>query len=52
MTHYLYCNECKSSVCKFNYKHYCPDWDFMLIEDGDPEFECCTCYNNPEYKEN
>lgn len=24
-------------------KHYCPDWDFDLIDDTDPEIECCTC---------
>jgi hypothetical protein len=25
------------------FKHYCPDWDFMLIDRHDSEFECCTC---------
>ncbi len=24
--------------------HECPDWDFMLICEACPEFECCTCY--------
>lgn len=23
--------------------HYCPDWDFMWIGDGDPEIEACCC---------
>ena len=25
------------------FKHYCPDWDFMLIDRHDPEFTSCTC---------
>ena len=25
------------------FKHHCPDWDFMLIDRHDSEFECCTC---------
>ena len=24
--------------------HWCPDWDFLLIDKGDSEFECCTCF--------
>lgn len=23
--------------------HFCPDWDMMLIDDGDPEIEHCKC---------
>ena len=25
------------------FKHYCPDWDFMLIDRHDSEFNSCTC---------
>ncbi len=25
-------------------KHYCPDWDFMEIDNTNPEFECCLCF--------
>lgn len=25
-------------------KHYCPDWDYMAIDEHSPEFEACTCY--------
>ncbi len=28
---------------KVNHKHSCPEWDYMSISPGDPEFECCTC---------
>jgi hypothetical protein len=28
--------------------HFCRDWDFILIDETDPEFECCTCYATPE----
>lgn len=24
-------------------KHFCPDWDFMPIDEFSPEFEACTC---------
>lgn len=24
-------------------KHFCPDWDFMAIDEFCPEFEACTC---------
>jgi len=24
-------------------KHYCPDWDYMAIDETCPEFDCCTC---------
>jgi hypothetical protein len=27
------------------YKHYCPEWDFMAIDEFSPEFEACLCYN-------
>lgn len=29
-------------------KHECPDWDYLEIDEKDPEFECCTC----NFKEN
>lgn len=25
-------------------KHFCPDWDFMAIDETTPEFQACTCY--------
>lgn len=25
------------------YLHWCPDWDYMLIDPLDPEFMACTC---------
>jgi hypothetical protein len=24
-------------------KHFCPDWDFMAIDETCPEFEGCSC---------
>ena len=27
-----------------DHRHYCPDWDFMAIDELSPEFECCLCY--------
>lgn len=29
-------------------KHYCPDWDFMAIDENSPEFEACTCFDPME----
>lgn len=28
--------------------HFCPDWDFLLLTDGDPDLECCTCGFAPQ----
>lgn len=25
-------------------EHYCPEWDYMLIDSTCPEYEVCTCY--------
>ena len=25
-------------------KHFCPDWDFMPIDESSPEFTACTCF--------
>lgn len=27
------------------YKHYCYEWDMLLIDESCPEFECCICFN-------
>lgn len=27
-------------------KHYCPEWDWMAIDETCPEFGVCTCYDN------
>jgi hypothetical protein len=34
-----------------NHKHYCPDWDFLLIGLGDPEMACCTCVDGLERRQ-
>lgn len=26
-----------------NYRHACPNWDFLTIDQDDDEYECCTC---------
>lgn len=41
---------CDEEVKRFHrlkgrYKHYCPDWDFMAIDETTPEWEACTCYD-------
>ncbi len=33
------------------YKHYCPEWDWMAIDETWPEFEACTCYEPHVYAE-
>jgi len=25
------------------FKHFCPDWDYMAIDETCPEFDACTC---------
>lgn len=34
------CMPCLESIIA---THYCPEWDYMLIHRGMPEFEACTC---------
>jgi len=29
-----------------NYAHYCPDWDYLPIDDTCVEFQSCTCHGN------
>ena len=26
------------------YRHYCPEWDFMPIDETSAEFEACLCF--------
>jgi hypothetical protein len=26
--------------------HWCPDWDFLLVDRHDAEFEACHCFKN------
>lgn len=26
------------------YRHYCPDWDGLTVDETTPEWEGCTCY--------
>lgn len=28
--------------------HFCADWDYLVIDQTDPEFESCTCEFNLE----
>lgn len=44
------CNEIERTgkipdECKFLNPtlHFCPDWDGLLIDESDPEFETCHC---------
>ena len=30
-----------------NYAHYCPDWDYLPIDDTCVEFQSCTCPKLP-----
>ena len=32
------------------YEHYCTEWDDMLIDETCPEFTCCTCFDDEEFK--
>lgn len=33
-------------------KHFCPDWDYMAIDENCPEFEACTCQLRDLRKDN
>ena len=30
---------------KGRFRHWCPEWDDLPIDETMPEFECCTCYS-------
>jgi hypothetical protein len=34
-----------------NYCHYCPDWDFLPVDDSVAEFNGCTCLKEPKEAE-
>jgi hypothetical protein len=34
-----------------NHKHYCTDWDYLLIGLGAPEMACCTCVDGLERRQ-
>lgn len=34
----------EAAEAKLMRKHGCPDWDGLVIQVGDPEMECCTCW--------
>jgi hypothetical protein len=25
------------------HRHFCPDWDYLAIDENSPEWQCCTC---------
>lgn len=29
-------------------QHYCPEWDYMKIDNTTPEFEACLCFDTQE----
>lgn len=30
-------------ILEGKFRHWCPDWDYLPIDDTVKEFECCTC---------
>lgn len=32
--------------------HFCIEWDGLLIKRGDPEAECCNCFEKEKENEN
>jgi len=33
-------------LLKGRLKHYCPDWDYLPIDETCPEYSGCTCYQS------
>lgn len=42
------CLRYRGRVLKGKLAHYCGDWDFLPIEEGDEEMKSCTCYFEPQ----
>lgn len=30
-------------ILRGRHAHWCPEWDFLPIDENSPEFESCTC---------
>lgn len=41
------CQKWHGRVLTGNYRHWCPDWDYLPVDDTCIEFECCTCKKEP-----
>ena len=37
------CERFFGKVLLGKYGHWCPDWDYLPIDETVDEFECCTC---------
>lgn len=39
------CMKWRGRVLAGKYAHWCPDWDFLPVDETTPnEFDCCTCF--------
>ena len=44
---WLFDRACKKEfgyVLTGEFKHFCYEWDFLAIDENDPEFDACWCY--------
>ncbi len=46
------CIKVYGKVLNGEFKHFCPEWDFLPIDETCGEFECCTCYQKLIEEEN
>lgn len=37
------CLKWRGKVLKGNNCHYCPEWDFLPVDETCDEFDCCRC---------
>lgn len=37
-------------LLKGKHKHYCPEWDYMAIDETCPEYKACLCEKQNETK--
>jgi hypothetical protein len=38
------CTRERHKVLTGQFAHWCPDWDYLPVDETTPEWECCTCY--------
>lgn len=48
ITHWMELPEYPKIPEASKFRHKCPEWDYMDIDETYPEFECCICFTKVE----
>lgn len=45
------CERWRSRLLTGHYAHWCPDWDFLPIDETTMEWDACTCFRRDDETE-